>query len=123
MGGQGEPGLLAIFADQEPRGFAAEGGASLAHKKGVRLGLHFGPVGQPRLDSPQLIRPQRLGGGQALFQAGDVQDAAFGVHLRQNQSARLGDAQTVAEHEEQKASVAGFVSCAFGGRQQPFDLV
>ena len=52
-----------------------------------------------------------------------MQDAAFGVHLREDQAASLGDAQAVAEHEEQKAPVPGLVPRSLGGGEELFDLV
>lgn len=120
--GQGQSGLFAVFAENHKYGFPAQRPASLTHEKGVRVGLHLGPIREPRLDSPQLVSPQWMGGGQALFEAGDVEHAAFGVHPGENQAASLGDSQPVAEHEEQKAAVPGLVPCALGGRQEPFDF-
>lgn len=115
MGGQGKPGHLAIFADRNPGRPAVQGGAALTHKESVGVGFHPGPIGKPSFDSPQLVGPQRMRGREALFQPGHVKDAAFCVHLGQNQAAGLGDAQAMPEHEKQKAPVAGFVSCALGG--------
>ena len=122
MHGQGQSGLLAVFTEKHKYGFPAQRPAPLTHEKGVRVGLHLGPIRKPRLDSPQLVGPQRVGGGQALFEAGDMQDAAFGVHLGENQPASLGHPQPMAEHEEQKAAVAGLVPCALGGGQELFEF-
>lgn len=52
-----------------------------------------------------------------------MQDAAFGVHLGENQAASLGHPQPMPEHEQQKAPIAGFVPGAFGGGQELFDFV
>ena len=51
-----------------------------------------------------------------------MQDAAFGVHLGENQAAGLGNPQPMPEHEEEKAPVAGLVPCAFGGGNELLDL-
>jgi hypothetical protein len=51
-----------------------------------------------------------------------MQDATFTVHLIQLQTASLRDAETMPEHQEQKATVAGFVPAALGRFDQPFHL-
>jgi hypothetical protein len=115
MGGKGQARNFAAFTDNYKYGFTAQRAAPFAHEKGVCLRLHPGPIRKPRFHGSEFIRPQRVGRGQALFQTGDVKDAAFGVHLGENQAAGLGNAQTVAEHQEQKATVAGLVPGPLGG--------
>ena len=51
-----------------------------------------------------------------------VQNAAFGVHLVKVQGAGVRHAQAVAEHQKQKAAVAGFVEAALGGCHELFNL-
>ena len=123
VSGQGEARQLAIVPDRKPCRLAAPCCPSLTHEKSVRIRLHLAPIREPRLDSPQLVGPQRVGGRKALFEPGDVQDAAFGVHLGENQAASLGDPEAMPEHEEEKAAVAGFVPGAFGGGKEFFDFV
>jgi hypothetical protein len=41
-----------------------------------------------------------------MLQPGNVQDAAFGVHLVEFQPAGFRDAQAMPEHQEQQATVA-----------------
>jgi hypothetical protein len=54
------------------------------------------------------------------LQSGDMQDAAFGVHLVQLEAARFGDAQAMPEYQEQQATVAGFVPAAAGRLDELF---
>ena len=54
---------LAIGADRQPYGLAAERRAPFADKEYVRIGLHLGPHRQPGLDRPQFVATQRLCGG------------------------------------------------------------
>lgn len=63
MSGQGKARHFSIALDRNPGGFTAQRPAPLAHEKGVCVGLHLGPVREPRLDSPQLVSPQWMGGG------------------------------------------------------------
>src|ERR1035441_8017329 len=51
-----------------------------------------------------------------------MQDATFAVHLIQLQTASFGDAEPMPEHQEQKATIAGFVPAAPGCLDQPFHL-
>jgi hypothetical protein len=96
--------------------------APLADEERLAGRLHPGADFQPRADGPQLVAPQRVRGRESALQPGDVQDAALDVHLVEPQPAGLGDAQPVAEHQEQQAAVAGLVPAPFGGRDQPLDL-
>lgn len=61
--------------------------------------------------------------GQAPFEPHHVQNATFGVHLGEDKAASLGHPQAVAEHEEQKAPVAGLVPGPLDGGKDLFDLV
>lgn len=63
MSGQGKARRFAIALDRNPSGFPAQRPASLTHEKRVRVGLHLGSIREPRLDSPQLVGPQWMGGG------------------------------------------------------------
>jgi hypothetical protein len=47
-----------------------------------------------------------------------MQDAAFDVHLGQNQVAGLGYTQAMPEHEEQEAAIAGFIPGPLGGSKK-----
>ena len=47
---------------------------------------------------------------------------AFGIHLVKFQPASLRHAQTMPEHEEQQAAVAGLVPASLGRLDQPLDL-
>ena len=49
-----------------------------------------------------------------MLQSCDVQHTALRVHLVEPQPAGLRDAQAVAEHQEQQATVAGLVAAASG---------
>jgi len=90
MGDQGQPGPFAIGADQDPHHLATEGAAAIADEKGVGLGFQPGPLFQPDLDDPDFISAKRVRGREAVFQAGDMEDAAVEVHLGQDQAAGLG---------------------------------
>jgi hypothetical protein len=57
-----------------------------------------------------------------VLQSGDVQDAAFGVHLVEFHPAGFRDAQAMPEHQEQQATVAGFVPAPPGRLNQLFNL-
>jgi len=51
-----------------------------------------------------------------------VKDTASNIHLGQLKAARLGHAQAVAIHQEQKAPVAGRVPAAFGCGKESINL-
>ena len=65
--------------------------------------------------SPYLVTPERVRGGESIFEPLDVQDSAFGVHLGQYQPAGLRHAQAMPEHQELEAPVTGCVATAFRG--------
>jgi len=108
--------------DEKPGRFAAQGGAPFADKESVGLRLHFLPLDKPGLDGPDFIRAQGVGRGQALFQPSNMEDAALDVHLGQLKAAGLRHAQPMAEHHEQKAPVAGFISGPPGGGKKPINF-
>jgi hypothetical protein len=56
------------------------------------------------------------------LQSGDMQDAALHVQLVELQPAGFRDPETVAEHEQQQATVTRFVAVAPGRADQPFHL-
>jgi len=57
-----------------------------------------------------------------LFQARNVQHAAYVIRLGQGKRAGFGDTQPLAKHQKQKATVAGLIPAAFGGRNELIDL-
>jgi hypothetical protein len=59
---------------------------------------------------------------EPALQSNDVQDLALGVHLVELQPASLGDAQPVAEHQKQQATVAGLVAASPGRGNQLSNL-
>ena len=116
--GQGQPGQFPIMADGRPDGFAVERPAPFTDKKIIPRRFHSFPFFEPCLDQPQFIGPQRVRGGQALFEPGDMQDPAFGIHLREFQPAGFRDPQAVAEQQQHQAAVAGLVARAFDGGEE-----
>jgi len=92
---------LAIRADRNPCRLAAERAAPFTDKKSVGLRLHCSTLGQPYLDHPAFVTPERVRSGQALFEPRDMQHSAFCVHLRQLKPAGLRHAQAMPEHQEQ----------------------
>jgi len=97
----GETCALAIRADRNPCGLAAEQVAPFTEKKSVGLQLHCSTLGQPCLDRPELVTPERVRGGQAVFEPGDMQHTALRVHLGQTKPARFRHAQAMPEHQQQ----------------------
>ena len=81
MGGQGQACALAIGTDGNPCRLTAERAASFTDKKGVRLRFHLRLDRQPCLDRPELVTPERVRSGQALFEPRDMQHAALRVPL------------------------------------------
>ena len=68
MGFDGQACQPAIVADHQPGRLAAERAAPLADKESVGVRLHPGAVGQPCLDRPQLVTPERVRGGESIFE-------------------------------------------------------
>jgi hypothetical protein len=62
MGGQGQPGQLPIAADRRPSRAAVEWPAPFADEEIIRYRFHGFPLLESRLDEPEFIRPQRVGG-------------------------------------------------------------
>ncbi len=122
MGFDGQACEPAIVADHHPGRLTAQSLSPLAEKEGVGVRLHPGADRQPCLDRPYLITPERVRGGQPVFEPCDMQDTAFNVHLGQHQAAGFGHAQAVPEHQEQQASVAGRVAGALGGGYELLDF-
>ena len=116
--GQGQPGQFPIMADGRPDGFAIERPAPFTDKEIIPRRFHSFPLFQPRLDEAQFIGPQRVCGGQTLFEAGDMEDAAFDIDLGQFQAAGFRDPQTVAEQQQHQAAVAGLVPRPFDGGEE-----
>ena len=92
---------LAIGANRQPCGLPAERATALTEKERVRLRFHSRTLGQPGLDRAYLVPPKRVRRRESLFQARDVEHAAFNVHLGQAQPAGLGHAQAMPEHEQE----------------------
>jgi hypothetical protein len=118
VSGQGQPGEFPIAADGRPDGFAIERPAPFADEEGFPRRVHGRPLFQPRFDQPEFIRPQGMRGGQALFEAGDMEDPAFAIHLREFHPAGFRDPQAMAEQQQQQTAVAGLVPRAFDGGDQ-----
>lgn len=83
MGGQGQTGPLTIAAHGKPDRAAIERPTPFADEEVIPDRLHGGSLFQPCLDEPEFIGPQRVRGGEALLETGDMEDAAFRVHLRE----------------------------------------
>ncbi len=99
MGGQGQIGHFAITADSGPDRLAGQRRAALANEEGFPRRVHRRPLFQPRLDEAQFVGAQGVGGGQPLLEAGDMQDPAFDIDLRELQSAGFRDPQAVTEQQ------------------------
>ena len=95
----GQVGEPAIGADRQPGGHTAERAAPLADKERVGIWLHCSTFCEPCLDSPELVTPEWVRGGQSLFEPCDMQHAAFDVHLGHPQPAGFRHAQTMPEHQ------------------------
>jgi hypothetical protein len=115
-----ESGQLAVGADRQPRGPAVQGRAPVADKKGSALGLQPGPFGKPCLERPQLVAAQRVRGRESLLEPGDVEHAAFDVHLGEPEATGFRDPEAMPEHQQQKAAVAGLVPAAACGVEKFF---
>jgi len=89
MNGHRELGLLAVFVQQQVDGRTVQGLVLLTEEERPPWGLHPCPLDQPGLDGADLIAPQRMGGGEATLEAGDVEHPALDVHLLQHQRAGL----------------------------------
>jgi hypothetical protein len=63
-------------------------------------GLDARPLHQPGLDGADFVPSERVGGGEAPLEAGDVEDAAVVVHLLQHQAAGLGDPEPMTKHQQ-----------------------
>ena len=61
---------------------------------------------------PPFVLPERVCGGQACFEARDVQHTALRIALRQLQPAGLGHTQAMPAHQEQEAPGAGRIADA-----------
>ena len=96
-----------------------QGLGPLAEEERPPLGLHAAALHPPVLDGANLIPPQRVGGGEAPFEAGDVEDAALDDHLLQHQAAGLGDPEPMTKHQQQQATVTGFAATTVHSRQEP----
>ena len=105
----GQARAFAIATGHQPRRLTAERTAALADKEDAGRRLHPRAFYQPCFDSPDLVCAEWVHSGQALFEPGDMQDAAVPVHLRQHQAARFGHAQPVAQHQQSEAPITGFV--------------
>ena len=118
VSGQGQPGQFPIMADSRPDGFAVERPAPFTDKKIIPRRFHSFPFFEPCLDQPQFIGPQRVRGGQALFEPGDMENPAFAIDLRKLHPAGFRDPQAVAEQQQHQAAVAGFMPRPFDGGEE-----
>jgi hypothetical protein len=122
MGREGEGGCAAARVEQQIDGRAMQRLALLADKKRLAGGLHPGALLEPCADGLELVAAQGLRGRQTVLQPDDVQHAALRVHLVELQAASLGNAQAVAKHQKQQATVAGLVAGAPGRGDQLANL-
>lgn len=102
-----------IPPQQNPDRSPVERPTALAQEKGVGARGHTFPLFQPDPDRPQFVRPERMGGGQPSFQPGNMQHPANQVNLVGPHAAGLGDSQPMPKHEQQKASIPGFIAGSF----------
>jgi hypothetical protein len=56
------------------------------------------------------------------FEADDVQNSTFDVHLGQHQAARFGNPQAMLAYQQQQAAVAGPVAAALDSGHELIDL-
>jgi len=118
MRGERQPGQLSIAAQGGPDGAAIERPPAFADKEPCGDGLHSRSFLEPCLDAAEFFRAERMRGGEALLEPGDMQDAAFGIDLGEGQAAGFRDAQAVAEQQQDQAAVTGFMPCALGGGKE-----
>jgi len=114
MGGQGEPGQLPVVAHGGPDGATIERRAPFADEEDFPRRGHCCPCLQPRLDEPDFIPAQGMGGGQALLKPGDVEAPAFDIDLRELEAAGFRHPQAVAEQQQQQAAVARPCTSTYG---------
>ena len=120
MRGERQAGQLPIAAQGRPDRPAIEWPPAFADKEPFGDGLHSRPFFEPCLDAAEFFGAERVRGGEALLEPGDMQDAAFRIHLGEGQATGFRDAQPVAEQQQDHTAVAGFMPCALGGGE---DLV
>ena len=118
VSGQGQPGEFPIAADSRPDGFAVERPPAFADEEGFPRRVQGRPFFEPCLDEAQFIGPQRVRGGQALFEAGDMEDPAFAIHLRELHPAGFRHPQAVAEQQQQQTAVPRLVPRPFDGGEE-----
>jgi hypothetical protein len=68
----GQAGELSIAADHVPDRLPAQRATALTDKKRIGRRFHSRSFCQPDLDHPELVPPQRVRRGQAMFQPCDV---------------------------------------------------
>ena len=79
----GQACALALGADRQPGRHTAEWATPLTEKERVCLRFHSRTLSQPGFDRPELVTPERVRRGPAVFQARDVQHTAVRVHMGQ----------------------------------------
>jgi hypothetical protein len=119
---QGQGGSLAARIQNQIDSRAVQRLALLADKERPAGRFHPDALLEPCADGLELVATQGLSGREAVLQADDVQHAASHVHLVERQTASLGYAKAVPEHQQQQATVAGLVAGASGCGHQLADL-
>lgn len=117
----GDPRELAVTSDEIANLAPAEWSSALAQEK-VRI-IRCGPDREPALEEPRFVRPQRVRGPEASLEPVDVELPGLEVHLVEPEGASLRDPQTVPEHEEEQRAIAGLVTGAGNGGEEPSDLL
>src|SRR5262245_20783588 len=117
-----EPSLSAIRPDQAPGSFTAEGPPSLADEERLGLRMQGSSHSQPGLNGVDFVAAERMRGGEAMLQPGDMQDTLGHGHLGQPQPAGLRHAQPVPKQQEQQTAIARFMPGALDSRQQLVDV-
>lgn len=83
---------------------------SFTQEKDTGVRSHVFPAFQPGSDSPQLISPERMGGGQSMLQSDDMQYTAVQVNLVSPHAAGFRDPQAMPEHKQQEAPITHVVA-------------
>ncbi len=115
MGEQGQGSEGAVFAQRQIDSRTVQRRTLLTDKERLAGRLHPGAFFQSAADRPQLVAAQRVRRRETALQAGDMQHAAFGVHLIEFQPASFRNAEAMPEHQQHQATVAGFIPAALRG--------
>ena len=101
MGAKGRGRGGAVFGQAQIDGGAVQRLAPFADKEGAAGRFHPGALFQPARNDPQFVEPERVGCRKPALLTGDMQHAAFAVHLIEFQAAGFRHPQPVPEHQQQ----------------------